>query len=408
MSTIGNVGKNVSIRYKVESTFGTPVTGGSGEEFRFHEGAPGLAFTRGLVEDPESRNDGQRSQMRLGSHKVGGSLPGTLSVGTFNTLLGALFRNTFTAAATLLTCDNGATYTSLAVTNQNTLTLVGSGSFLGLGVKVGDVVRLSATAADDDINAVVATVAANVITVLGTPWANFSADTNALLKSTKKITNSATLTRSSYTFEQYYTDIDESEQFAGCRIVSMKLTFKPNSVVMVEFGIAGKTMTNLITSSAPGLTSPTQYTSIGLVVSDASLYLAGTIIATITGGELMFDLGGDGVDVVGSASTPDIYEGTMKVSGTLTAVRTALAGSHLARFLSETDNVEMSLLMVEPDAAVPIDFFHVFVPRIKYAGVTVGGLGTTAPLIETIPIYAAAKAPTTGYDTATASICTSA
>jgi hypothetical protein len=107
MSTIGNVGKNVSIRYKVESTFGTPVTGGSGEEFRFHEGAPGLAFTRGLVEDPESRNDGQRSQMRLGSHKVGGSLPGTLSVGTFNTLLGALFRNTFTAAATLLTCDGG-------------------------------------------------------------------------------------------------------------------------------------------------------------------------------------------------------------------------------------------------------------------------------------------------------------
>jgi hypothetical protein len=244
--------------------------------------------------------------------------------------------------------------------------------------------------------------------VLGTPWANFTADTNALLKSTKKITNSATLTRSSYTFEQYYTDIDESEQFAGCRIVSMKLTFKPNSVVMVEFGIAGKTMTNLGTAAAPGLTSPTQYTSIGLVVSDASLYLAGTIIATITGGELMFDLGGDGVDVVGSASTPDIYEGTMKVSGTLTAVRTALAGSHLARFLSETDNVEMSLIIVEPDAAVPIDFFHVFVPRIKYAGVTVGGLGTTAPLIETIPIYAAAKAPTTGYDTATASICTSA
>lgn len=407
MSTVGNVGKNVSIRTKVEATFGTPVTGGSGEEIRIHEGTPGLTFSKAQIEDPESRDDGQRSMMRLGSHKVAGSFTGTLSVGSWNTWLGALFRNAWVSAATLLTCDGGATYTSLAVTNQNTLTLVGSGSFLSLGVKVGDVIRLGGTAANDDINAVVATVAANVITVLGTPWANFTADTNAVLKSTKKLTNSSTLTRSSYTIEQYYSDLDESEQFAGCRIVSMKLTFQPNGMATVEFGIVGKTMTNLATGSAPGLTSPTEYTSIGLVVADASLYLAGAAIATITGGELMFDLGGDGVDVVGATSTPDIYEGVMKLSGQLTAIRTSLASGHLARFLAETDNVEMSLMFVEPDSAAPIDFFHVFVPRIKYAGVTPSGLGTTAPIIETIPIYAAAKSPTTGYDTATATISTS-
>lgn len=403
----GNVGKNVSVRTKVEVTYGTPVTGGSGEEIRIHEGSPVLTFGRGLIEDPESRDDGQRSMARLGSHEVQGGFKGTLSVGSWNTWLGALFRNTFTSAATLLTCDGGGVYTSLAVTNQNTLVLVGSGSFLSLGVRVGDVIRLGATAANDDINAIVSTVAADQIVVLGTPWANFTADTNATLKSTKKITNSATLTRSSYTVEQYYSDLDESEQFAGCRIVSMKLTFQPNSVVMVEFGIVGKTMVALATGSSPSLTAPTEYTSIGLVVSDASMYIAGTAIATITGGELMFDLGGSGVAVVGSASTPDVYEGTMKVSGSLTAIRTALAASHLARFLAETDNVELSLMFVEPDAAVPIDFFHVFVPRIKYAGVTPSGHGTTAPIVETIPIYAAAKAPTTGYDTATASISTS-
>jgi hypothetical protein len=41
-------------------------------------------------------------------------------------------------------------------------------------------------------------------------------------------------------------------------------------------------------------------------------------------------------------------------------------------------------------------------------GDTKNGLGNTGPLVETIPIYAAAKATTTGYDSATASICTSA
>lgn len=407
MST-GNVGKNVSIRHKVEVTFGTPVTGGSGEEFRFQEGSPVLTLDRALIEDPESRDDGMTSQVRLGSKHVTGGLRGTLSVGSFNTWIAAIFRNTFAAAATLLTCDNGATYTSLAVTNQNTLTLVGSGSFLSLGVKVGDVIRLGATAADDDINAVVATVAANVITVLGTPWANFTADTNAALKSTKKITNSSTLTRSSYTIEQYYSDLDESEQFAGCRIVSMKITFQPNQVATVEFGVVGKTMALLAGGSAPGLTSPTEYTSIGLVVSDASMYLAGSAIATITGGEIMFDLGGAGIDVVGSDSTPDVYEGSMKISGSLTAVRTALASSHLSRFLADTDNVELSLMFVEPDAAAPIDFIHVFLPRMKYVADSASGIGSTSPILENISFRAAIKATTTGYDSAMASISTSA
>lgn len=403
----GNVGKNVSIRYKVESSFGTPVTGASGEELRFHEGSPVLTLDRQQIIDPESRDDGMTSMFRLGSKRVTGSYRGTLSVGSWNTLIAALFRTTFTAATTAITCDGGGTYTSLAVTNQNTLTLVGTGSFLTQGVRVGDVVRLGATAADNDINAVVASVAANVITVLGTPWANFTADTNATLQIQKKIKNSTTLTRSSYTFEHYFGDLDESEQFAGCRVVSMKLTWQPNQVVMVEFGLVGKTMTNLGTASAPGLTSPTEYVSIGLVVADASVYLAGTAIATITGGELMFDLGGEGIDVVGADSTPDVYEGTMQITGQLTAVRTALTASHLARFLAETDNVELSLMFVEPDASVPIDFFHVFLPRLKYAGVTPSGIGTTAPVIETIPIRAGIKATTTGYDSVMATISTS-
>ncbi len=401
----GNPGKNVSIRHKVESAFGTPVTGGSGEELRWHAGT-GLALERTLIEDPTVRGDGQEEMPRLGSKRVRGSYKGSLSVGTFNTWIAALFRNTFAAAATLLTCDNGATYTSLAVTNQNTLTLVGSGTFVGLGVKVGDVIRLGATAANDSINAVVATVAANVITVLGTPWANFTADNNATLSSTKKIKNSSTFTRSSYTIEEYSEDLDESEQFVSCRISSMKLTWEPNGVCAVEFGIVGQTMNILGTAAAPGLTSPTQYVSIGLVAPDATICIAGSAIAVVTRGELMFDLGAEGIDVVGSTTTPDVYEGSMHVTGTISAVRTALTASHLARFLAETDNVELSVLFVEPDAAPPIDFFHVFLPRIKYMGTT-KQLGEAGPIVETIPIRATARVAATGYDAVTATMSTS-
>jgi hypothetical protein len=404
---VGNVGKNVSVRYKVQPTAGTPVTGGSGEEFRIHEGAGGLNVERTEIVDPESRDDGMTSMSRQGSERVTGGYPGTLSVGTFNTLIAALFRNTWTASATALTCDGGGTYTSLAVTNQNTLTLVGSGSFLTQGVRVGKVIRLGATASNDSINAVVATVSANVITVLGTPWTNFTADTNATLTITKYLTNSTTLTRSAFTFEEVNLDLDESEQFEYCRVISMDLEWMPNGIVKVTFGIRGRSGAILGTASSPGLTSPTEYVSIGLIVQDASLYIAGTSIATITGGKLMFNLGGDGVDVVGSRYTPDIYEGNMQITGDMTAIRTVLATGHLARFLAETDNVELSLLFVEPDASAPIDFFHVFIPRLKYMGDTKQGLGTAAPLVENIKIMAAVKATTTGYDATMATLSTS-
>ncbi len=186
----------------------------------------------------------------------------------------------------------------------------------------------------------------------------------------------------------------------------MKLTWQPNGVVKVEFGIVGQDMAILGTAAAPGLTSPTQYTSIGLIAADASISVAGVAIATITGGEIMFDLGAQGVDVVGSTKSPDVYPGSMKVTGQITAVRTALTASHLARFIAETDNVELSCLFIEPDASVPIDFFHVFLPRLKYTGDT-KAWGNDGPVIETIPFEAAAKAVTTGYDAATASISTS-
>ncbi len=401
----GNPGKNVSIRFKAEVTPGTPVTGGSGEELRWHPGS-GLSMSRKLIEDPTVRPDGQEEMPRLGSKSVNGIYPATLSLGAFNTLIAGLFRNTFVASATIITCDNGATYTSLAVTLTNTLTLVGSGSFLSLGVRVGDVIRLGATAANNDINAVVATVAANVITVLGAPWTNFTADNNATLDLKKKIKNSTTLTRAAFTFEEYSEDLDESEQFTLCRVSSMKLSWEPNSVVKVEFGIVGQKGAILGTAAAPGLTSPTQYTAIGLVAADALIYLAGSQIAVMTKGELMFDLGAEGIDVVGSPDTPDVYEGSMHVTGNISAVRTALTASNLARFIAETDNVELSVMFVEPDAAVPIDFFHVFLPRIKYMGVT-KNLGNQGPIVEDIPIRAAARVAATGYDAMTASISTS-
>lgn len=403
----GNVGKNVVVAYKAEPVYGIPVIGAGGEQFRIQAGQ-GLNMSRALIEDPEVRNDGQVSMARLGMKGVGGNYPGTLSLGTFNTWIAALFRNTFTADTIALTCTGAGAFVSLATTLGNTLTLVGSGSFLTQGVKVGQVLRLTGMGAGvDSVNAVVATVAANVLTVLGTPWTNILGQTVAALTIKKNVKNGVPFIRSSYTIEQYYQDIDESEQFAGCRISQMKISFSPGSVATVEFGVVGQQEAILVPAAAPGLTNPTQYTSIGMIALDALIYIAGAAIGTATGGELTFNLNVKGQDVVGSTVTPDLWEGPMKVTGQITAIRTALTASHLARYLAETDNVELSLMFTEPDPAPPIDFIHVFLPRLKYLGNT-SPIGNDGALIETIPVYAAAKAVTAGYDAVTAVISTSA
>lgn len=403
----GQPGTDVQVIYKIEGTPGTPVVGAGGEMFRIQPGQ-GLSMQRALIEDPEVRTDGQRSMARLGMRSVAGTYPGTLSVGTFDTFIAALFRNAWTADAIALTCTGAGAFVSLATTTFNTLTLIGSGSFLTQNVKVGQVIRLSIMGAGvDNVNAVVATVSANVITVLGTPWTNITAQTVGVLTIKKNVKNGGfPFTRSAFTCEEYFEDLDESEQYTLVRVSSLKLSFQPGGVVNVEFGMVGQNSAILGTASAPGLTSPTQYTSIGLVAVDAVISIAGVPIATITGGDLTFDIAAQGTAVVGSSLTPDVWENPMKVTGNLTAIRTALTASHLARFLAETDNVELSLLFVEPGSVVPINFVHFFIPRIKYLGVSTP-LGAVGPIIETIPVYAAAKATTVGYDAATAVISTS-
>lgn len=406
----GNPGTNLSVRYKVEGSFGAGGSGAGAEEFRVHPGA-GLSQSRTLIEDPEVRSDGQRSMARHGGKSVAGMYPGTLSIGTWNTLLAALFRNTFVADQ-VITYNAGAPLTSIQVTATNTIVMVGTTTFHTSGIKAGDVLRLGAmsTAANNDVNIVVVTISGDglTITTLGNPLTVQAADNACTLTIKKKLKNGATLIRSSYAFEEYFTDLDESELFDGCRVSSLRLTWEPRSVVRVEFGIVGRSSAIIPAgASAPNFTSPTQYVSVGLVPADATIYLAGAAIATVTGGELVFDLGAEGVDVVGSTTTPDVYEGPMKVTGNITAIRTALTGSHLARFLAETDNVELSLMFVEPDVAPPIDFVHFFLSRLKYMGNT-KQLGGSAPVVESIPVYGAARATQTGYDAATATISTSA
>jgi hypothetical protein len=401
-----NTADGYVVNFKVESVEGTAASGGAstGERLRTLA-SPGLRLVRGQAQSQEVRNDANAGRVRLTGKRVEGSFNMELSQGSFDTWLEALLRSTWVAADPAITCNNGAAFTSFTITNQNTLTLAGTGSFLTEGVKVGDVIQLSdmSTAANNSVRATVSTVAANVVVVHGTPWTNQSADTACTLTIAKKLAQATTPTRRTFTVEQYLEDIDLTSYFVGCRVTSLRLQMAPGGIVTGTFGLVGLDRVTLATGASPYFTSPTEYTTIPLVASDASIIYNGTTVTKITGFDLQFDIATEVPEVIGSVVAPGSYDNRMTVTGTITAITEDFASVTL--FDAETE-FELHVRLEEPEAD-PASFVHLFMPCVKITDID-RPLGGNGAITETRAVKLEPKAAATGYDAGIMTISTAA
>ena len=121
-------GRNVLLAYKAETTFNTAATAGSGYRFRANASS-GLRLTRALINPGEIRSDGMTSMARLGSKSVAGTLSADASVGTFDPLLEAALRGTWTAAVAGTQATGGLTSVT---TTANTI-VASAGSWITAG-----------------------------------------------------------------------------------------------------------------------------------------------------------------------------------------------------------------------------------------------------------------------------------
>lgn len=392
-------GRNVLVAYKAETTFNVPpgvVTGGY--RFRPNPGG-GLKLSRAIIQPNEVRADGQTSMGRLGSKSVSGGYSADASVGTFDPLLEAVLRGTWTAAVAI----TQATMTSIT-TGANTI-VAAAGSWLTQGVRVGDVVRLTghSTAANNSRNLRVTGVTALIITVAETLIVDAVADTTFTLTISKKLTMPAVPVRRSFTFEKYDQDLDLTEQATGVRVSSVKVTGQPDGMCILEFGLVGADLIPLATGTSPFYTAPTLTSTIALTLADATIRFGGADIATLTSFEVMYDLTAKGLPVIGSMATPDIFENPAVLSGSVSMPRTDY--TNLTRFIAETE-LELHVLAVEPESE-PKDFLSTFLPRIKLTGVD-PAFGSDGAMIETLPFTVGPKEGTTGYDSTMIAFATSA
>lgn len=374
-------GRNIRVAYLVESTFNTPPGTTGATQFRANAGA-GLALSRQEIKANEIRADLKTTMSRLGSKEVKGAYTGDLSVGTFDPLLEAALRGTWSAVLSL----TSANFTSITTTT-NTIVAAG-GSWLSMGIMEGDVIRLtgSAMSGNNNRNLRVTGVTVSTITVAETLTADGTADTAATITRSKKLIQPAVPVRRSFTIEETYQDIDMSERFTGCRVSSLKLTGKPNGMVEIEFGIVGADDSVLDTVASPYFTNPVVTSTLGLVMSDATLRVGGADVVNLTSFDLMLDLKAKTEPVVGSMTTPDVFDNAAEVSGSFSAIRKDM--SYLQQYAAETE-IQMQVLMVEPTGS-PASFVNLFVPRVKLVGGT-KQFGQDGPLVATHPFTVGAQ-----------------
>lgn len=404
-------GKNIIIGYKVEGTFTTPPGDAGAKQLRLN-GSAGSSFTRTTIQSGEVRSDGLSSMGRLGSASVSGSYSGELAVGAFDEILESLMRSTW-VAANAITVDNTAPNVSFQITQTNEITYVGTTTLLAKGLRVGDVVRFTnmSTAANNSINLRVKTInaAGLVVTVQGAPLTVQGADTAATLTILKKLKHGATPTRRTFYIDEHNTDIDASEVFGGCRFTGFKLNGTPDGMASIELTVVGATAAVLTAGNAPYYTSPTLNTNIALVFADATLNWGGTdaSITTIypTAFSLDYTIQAKTEPVIGSFTSPDVFDNDARLTGSLSFIRKDL--THVTAFTAETE-YELSILLVEPEAE-PKDCISFYIPRVKLTGVT-APLGGDGAMIETLPFMCGKKegASATGYDDTMLTICTSA
>lgn len=377
---------------------------GSATRIRFTD-SPGLVLNRGQIVSNEKRADAVRNMGRLGGKSVTGSYNGEVTVGgAMDHFFKSILRATPSAAVTR-TYDNSAGLTSLEITSTSQITQVGSTSFVGV-IFVGDVVRLAgmSTAANNDINLRVTSVAANVLNVAGTPLTVQGADTSATLTRYKKLSTPTTPVRYSWTIEQHRLDPDQSERFVGCRLIGLQLNLPPNGNATWVATFLGMDGTVLATAASPYFTDPTLTTGVALVADDGAIRYNGADVATFTGLTLDFQIAAAGQPVIGSMVSPDIFDNDLTVTGQITGLRSSLA--NLALYHAETE-FELSAMLVEPEAA-PADFIHIFLPRVKIAAASAPIGGGDGPIIETLGLMMGPKTAATGYNGSVASITTSA
>lgn len=362
-----------------------------------------LAFTRDPIVSREIRPDYQKERPRLGAARVAGAIAGDVSLLTHDDLYEALFRSTWAAGVAL---DEGD-FTSLTIASG--VITFGSGSPISLGLKVGDIIRLSgmSVAANNNVNARITALSSTTVTihsVEGTPVLADNAtdsDCDLVVVGQKLILG---VERPLFTIEHNFPTKDMSKVFEDCRVGGANINLPASGEAAVSFDFIGRWMQQLTGGNAPYFTNATDATTTDMHTGmDGAIRVAGSEQAIVT--SIQFQISHNlsiGPAIGTGGKGVDVFYGDITVSGQLTAY---LDASISDAFLTETECDVVASIDAARVGNNPPGFHCWNMQSVTLLGAT-EQLDVQGGVISTHPFQAGIKAGGSGtaYDQTTISL----
>lgn len=303
------------VAYAKETTFGELAPVGSGKQLR--RTSADFTSMRESYESAEIRTDQQVADFRLGTRSTEGSLAGELSGGSYADLIQAVLARDFTAGGTEAAID----FVIAEAGELHTLTRT-TGDWL-TNFKVGDVVRISVagSAANQNNNLIVVGVTSLVLTVRAISDTDLVPEsvTGATLSTIGKKTYVPKTghTSDSFTVEEWYSDIQQSEVHSGVKIGSWSVTVPASGLVTTDFSAMGQGLKK--TGTAQYFTSPAPLTTTGVVaaVNGAVIINGSATNACVTDFNFSVERAQEASQCIGSEIAQTIFDGTIRVTGSM-------------------------------------------------------------------------------------------
>lgn len=354
-------GVAMNLAYKAESTWGTVPSASSAQLLR--RLSTSLALKKQTYQSGEIRSDYQVADFRHGVRSVEGSISGELSPGTYEDFMAAAVRKVFAAVSAI----SGLSLTIATSGSFYTITR-GSGDFITGGLKIGDVIRITAgsvNANNLNKNAMIVALTTTVATVYVLNGLTMTAE-GSIASCTVSVVGKKTMvptsghTDTSFSIERWQSDISKSDVFSGCKINTMSVQLPATGIAGIEFGMMGK---DVVTADAQYFTAPTAATTSGVVAAvNGAVIVNGARVANITGMNFTLNGGMSAEPVVGSNSYPDIFEGRVTVSGQITA----FFEDHTYFDLFDAESEVAVACAFTTTSAKDSDFISFVFPRVKF------------------------------------------
>lgn len=307
------------VAYKKETTWGT-LAGATGAKY-LRRVTSNFNLKKETYESNEIRTDFQLADFRHGVRSADGSLSGELSPGSYSDFMQSVVARDFTAGTVIAL---GATTLSIAASGSLFTLTRSAGDWIVDGMKEGDVIALtgaSLNTANVSNNLLVCSMTSTVLTVMQlSATAIFPQATIATVTVTvigkKTFAPLTGHTDDSYTVEEFYSDISQSEVYTGMKVKSMAVKLPATGLVTTDFSFMGKNLEQ--SGGTQYYTTPTAAGTTGIFAAvSGALILNGTPVALITSMDFTVERGAEAAKVVGSNFAANIFTGRIKVTGNM-------------------------------------------------------------------------------------------